>query len=101
MDDIENDEEVRNVYIELLGLCEHCRSPVFMGDILMSEKSGDWRCPLCCRIIGKESFGFSPNHGMKTRWVGSNQQWVVTKPKEDFAVGNFYVYIRPIEKSDC
>lgn len=93
-------------HIEALGLCEHCGALLSVEDMPGDAMNARWFCPKCNEEIGHKTFGYEmemvenekgdkESKFKKTQWVGSNGQWVNEKPKRDFILGNWEVFILP------
>ena len=82
------------VYIDNLGICQHCGMLVgaFSGDVIMVD--GKMTCVECKKqITREETFGspFTLAGYKKIRWVGKRGMWVKSRPREDFSLGGYRV----------
>lgn len=86
-----------SVYLENIGLCEHCGALLTMQDMPADAIDTDWKCPKCEGLLGNKTFGYEEINGkeQKTQWVGSDGKWTKTKPTKNFDLGNWYVIIKP------
>lgn len=84
------------VYVASLGLCEHCGILLSIEGIPADAMDAEWACPGCKGKLTHKSFGYATEKGGKIKWVGPEGKWVGQKPAEDFTLGNFEVYVRPM-----
>ena len=73
-----------------LGLCEHCQTLLTIEGMSADAMDSEWKCPQCEGVLTNESFGYKED-GSKIKWVGKGKKWTITKPTEDFDLGNWHV----------
>ncbi len=88
------------IYLETLGLCEHCGQLITIQDMPADSMDAEWRCPKCEKVLGSNTFGYEKvgkegdrEKYEKTRWVGPEKKWVEQKPTKDFDLGNWHIMI--------
>lgn len=86
-----------SVYLESIGLCEHCGALLTIQDVPAEAMDADWKCRKCKGILTNKTFGYEEVDGkwQKTQWVGSDGKWTKTKPTDNFDLGSWYVIIKP------
>ena len=87
-------DKQRTVFLEDLGLCEHCGALSSLKD-MPARSNISWRCLRCGRKLTIESFGYKRRDGTyrKIKWVNGSCKWTEIKPAEDFKLGGLYVMI--------
>ncbi len=86
----------RHVLLELLGLCEHCGTLVFISDYAEDDTMDtEWLCQ-CKGNLTPRSFGFDrgSSGAQKVRWVSPAGKWVDKKSTEDFKLDDVNVVVR-------
>ena len=85
----------RTVYIETLGICEHCGITITMEDMSTDSMNAKWICPGCDGTLTHKSFGFEDINGewKKIQWVDEDKKWTTKRPTRGFDLGSWFITI--------
>ena len=83
----------RTVYIETVGICEHCSTVVTMEGMPVDSMNAEWKCSECNGTLTNKSFGYRKVKGewKKTRWIGEDGKWTRNRPTGGFDLGSWFI----------
>lgn len=81
------------LYIEGLGLCEHCQMLLSIENMPAESMDAEWRCPECNGTLTSKTFGYdeTPQGCKKTQWVGPDKKWTSERPTSPFNLGHLRI----------
>ena len=87
----------RTVYIESVGICEHCGKIVTLEGMPAEAMDAELICSKCNGTLTHKSFGYEEIDGKwkKVKWPGKDGKWTTERPIGGFDLGSWFITVLP------